>query len=245
MAERYHVAGIDLDYESINFGSMPAKETVRRLYPVFVRELEGRLQSKNKLLSVTVASRTSVTDPNWMVYDYVALGEAADRIRIMTYDYHWGGGSPGPIAPKWWVDRVLSFATQQIDPSKISFGLPAYGRDWFVKAVSGHCPATAHNTVSRSTRDMQNFADQLGVTPRWSDQGTSQTFTYVRTYSSGGNTCRAKREVWFDDAHSVAEKIQLVQTHQVRGVAMWALGYETQLMWNRLHAFGQQIVDGG
>jgi spore germination protein len=242
LADRYNVAGIDLDYESINFGSASAKQTVRTLYPVFVRELESRLQAKNRLLSVTVASRTSTSDPNWMVYNYAALGEAADRIRIMTYDYHWSGGPPGPIAPKWWVDQVLTFAVEQIEPNKISFGLPAYGRDWFVKSVSGHCPAAAHTTISRSTRDMQKFASQLGVSPRWSDQGTSQTFTYARNYSSGGSTCRAKRVVWFDDARSVAEKIQLVQTHEIRGVAMWALGYETQSIWNRLHTFGQQTA---
>ena len=45
-----------------------------------------------------------------MIYNYKALGAATDRVRIMTYDFHWSGGSAGPIAPKWWVQDVVSFA---------------------------------------------------------------------------------------------------------------------------------------
>ena len=242
LANRYDVDGLDLDYESINFGSASAKRTVRELYPVLVQELASRLHESGKLLSVTVASRTSRSDPNWMVYDYLALGAAADRIRIMTYDLHWSGGSPGPIAPKWWVEDVLSFAVSEIDPLKVSFGLPAYGRDWFVKSISGSCPASARATVSRSTRDMQHFARTRGINPHWNDRGTSRTFTYTQTYSAGGHRCRAKRAVWFDDARSVAEKIRLVQKYELRGVAMWALGYESQAMWDRLGTYGRKIA---
>ncbi|HVQ88329.1 MAG TPA: glycosyl hydrolase family 18 protein [Actinomycetes bacterium] len=242
LATRYDVDGLDLDYESINFGSSAAKQTVRTMYPVLVKELQARLAAKGMILSVTVASRTSVSDPNWFVYDYAALGAVADRIRIMTYDFHWSGGTPGPIAPKWWINKVLTFAVTQIDPSKISFGLPSYGRDWYAGTVSGNCPSVARNTISRSSRDMRAFAAARGIVPRWSERGTSRTFTYVQKYSVSGVTCRAKREVWFDDARSVAEKLPLVETHQIRGVAMWALGYETPLMWDKLREYGQAIA---
>ena len=242
LANRYHLDGIDLDYESINFGSSSAKLTVRKFYPVLVHALERRLQADGRLLSVTVAPRTSPADPNWFVYNYKALGAAADRIRIMTYDYHWSGGTPGPLGPKWWIEDVLSFAVNQIDSRKVSFGLPAYGRDWFVKTVSGHCPSVARTTVSRSTREMRQFAASKDITPRWSEHGTSRTFTYTRTYSSGGHTCRAQRSVWFDDARSVAEKIPLVKKYQLRGVAMWALGYESAATWDRLRTYGQRIA---
>lgn len=242
LADRYNLDGIDLDYESINFGSTTAKQKVRKLYPVLARKLHRRLASDGRLLSVTVAARTSVNDPNWMVYNYQALGAAADRFRIMTYDYHWSGGSPGPMSPKWWVNDVVSFAVTQVPSRKVSFGLPAYGRDWFVKTVSGSCPSSARTTVSRSTREMEKFAQSLGKNPKWSDRGTSRTFTYTKTYSSGGSTCRAKREVWFDDARSVEEKIKLVQAHQLRGVAMWALGYESAATWGKLRTYGQTIA---
>jgi spore germination protein len=242
LANRYHVDGLDLDYESINFGSESAKQTVRKLYPVLLQQLHKRLAARGRVLSVTVAARTSLSDPNWSVYNYKALGAAADRVRIMTYDFHWSGGSAGPIAPKWWVEDVVSFATTQIPSRKVSFGLPAYGRDWFVKSVSGRCPSAARTTLSGSTRDLQDLATSRGINPRWSARGTSRTFTYTKKYSAGGRTCRAKRAVWFDDARSVAEKIRLVQQYQLRGVAMWALGYESDATWNKLRSYGETIA---
>lgn len=242
LASRYHVDGLDLDFEAVNFGNAGAKQTVRALYPQFVANLEQRLQANHQLLSVTVPARTSRTDPNWYVYDYRRLGAAADRLRIMTYDYHWSGGLPGPMAPKSWVSEVLRYATSEVKSSKISFGIPAYGRDWFSKTVSGTCPASAHASTSRTTRAMQALAASEGVKPRWSKQGTSRTFSYRTHYSGGGRSCVAKRVVWFDDARSTAAKLPLVERYQIRGVAMWALGYESGGTWARLKDYGRRVA---
>jgi spore germination protein len=242
LAHRYNVDGLDLDYESINFGSNQARHQVRKLYPRFVKLLEHKLQQQGRLLSVTVAARTSATDPNWRVYDYPRLGSAADRLRIMTYDYHWSGGPAGPMAPMSWIEQVLDYATRVVNPSKISFGLPAYGRDWFKKSVHGTCPSFAHTTLSRTTRGMQVLAANEHVHPKWNARGTSRTFTYVRHYHSGGYHCKAKRVVWYDDAKSVAAKLPLVEQYQIRGVAIWALGYESSGMWKQLTGYGQRVA---
>ena len=242
LADRYNLRGLDLDYESINFGSASAKQTVRSQYPTLVNALEAKLQADGRMLSVTVAARRSVNDPNWMVFDYAALGAAADRIRVMTYDYHWSGGAPGPMAPKSWVDEVMSFASRQMPSTKLSLGLPAYGRDWFVKKLSGTCPASAHTPISRSTQAMQKFVNNRNIKTHWIDSATSRKFTYTQRYSSGGRTCKAKRVAWFDDARSVRVKTQLVKKYELGGVALWALGYETRSMWDSLRDFGRRTA---
>ena len=76
VVDRYNLDGIDLDYESINFGSTSAKSTVRRYYPTLLAELNARLDRIGAVTSVTVAARTSTTDPNWWVFNYPALGRA-------------------------------------------------------------------------------------------------------------------------------------------------------------------------
>lgn len=242
LVDRYHLDGIDLDYESINFGSSSARSIVREYYPALLRTLDARLDRRGAITSVTVAARTSRTDPNWWVYNYPALGREADRVRIMTYDFHWSGGSPGPIAPKWWVNDVAAYASNVIDSRKISMGMPAYGRDWFLEKISGTCPSSARATVSRSTRQMWDFAASLGKTPEWRDRATSRRFTYVRTYSAGGDTCRAKRVVWFDDGQSLKTKAQLVDTYDLRGIAIWALGNEGRGAWPALREFGRTLA---
>jgi spore germination protein YaaH len=242
LADRWDVAGLDLDYESINFGTNAGREAVRKYYPVFVGQLERKLQKHGRRLTVTVASRTSAGDPNWWVYAYGRLGKAADRIRIMTYDFHWAGGPPGPIAPKSWVNDVASFASRRINPGKISIGMPAYGRDWFGGTISGQCPASAKTTLSRTTADMEDFAASIGKKPIWRKDATSQYFSYTRKYSVGDRTCRAKRIVWYDDARSLQAKVGLVQRHRLRGIAIWALGNEGAGSWSRLTRYGRQLT---
>lgn len=242
LADQWDVAGLDLDYESINFGTDAGREAVRKYYPVFVAQLERKLQKHGRRLTVTVASRTSAGDPNWWVYNYERLGKAADRIRIMTYDFHWDGGPPGPIAPKSWVNDVASFASRRINPGKISIGMPAYGRDWFAGTISGRCPASARTTLSRTTADMEDFAASIGKTPVWRKDATSRYFSYTRKYSVGDRTCRAKRVVWYDDARSLQAKVGLVQRHRLRGIAIWALGHEGAGTWSRLTRYGRQLA---
>lgn len=242
VVDRYNLDGLDLDYETINFGSTAAKNTVRKMYPALIRDLDDRLNRRGAVTSVTVASRTSASDPNWRVFDYPALGREADRVRIMTYDYHWSGGSAGPIAPKHWVKTVAAYAAQEIPPRKISLGMPAYGRDWFAKKLSGKCPSSAYTTVSRTTKQMRIFARSIGKTPRWREQATSQRFAYTRKYSSGGNSCSVKRVVWFDDARSLKAKTPLVDRYGLRGIAIWALGSEGAGTWPTLTEYGRVLA---
>lgn len=242
LVDRYNVDGIDLDYESINFGSNADKATIRAKYPLLVRELDARLNKRGATTSVTVASRTSARDPNWWVFDYKALGAEADRVRIMTYDYSWSGGPAGPIAPKWWVQDVAAYAAKAIAPRKVSIGMPAYGRDWFAGKISGKCPAGAKATFSRTTRDMKAFANHINVKPEWRERASSRYFTYVRTYQSGGMKCKAKRVVWYDDARSLQAKTPLVKRYNLRGIALWALGNEDAASWDELRSFGRQLA---
>jgi spore germination protein len=140
------------------------------------------------------------------------------------------------------VNDVAKYAARVIPSRKVSLGMPAYGRDWFAGKVSGTCPASAKATVSRTTRSMQEFAKSIDVKPTWVERQSSRTFTYVRTYSSGGDTCKAKRVVWYDDARSLAAKTPLVERHNLRGIAIWALGNEGVGTWPNLTEFGRQLA---
>ncbi|MFL6178352.1 MAG: glycosyl hydrolase family 18 protein [Actinomycetes bacterium] len=242
LVDKYQLAGIDLDYETINFGSSADKATIRANYPLLIRAIDHRLNQRGAVTSVTVASRTSAKDPNWWVYDYKALGLEADRVRIMTYDYSWSGGPAGPIAPKWWVRQVASYAASAITPSKVSLGMPAYGRDWYVGTVSGRCPAGAKATVSRTTRQMKQFAHSIGKSPQWRQHATSQYFTYQKTYRSGDRRCTVQRAAWFDDAKSLNAKVPLVHRFGLRGIAIWALGNEGAGTWTQLTSYGRQLA---
>lgn len=91
--------GIDLDYESIPTAS-------RANFTAFVEVLAQKLHDRGKLLSVTVHARTS----DGGAQDWIAIGRAADSVKIMAYDYHWDTSAAGPLAPLDWLDAVATYA---------------------------------------------------------------------------------------------------------------------------------------
>ncbi len=72
-----------------------------------VYDLRVALHRQGRLLRDAVRVRTdNDTDyTNLAPYleDYYWLGRCADQLVLMTVDYHWDSGDPGPIAPLGWM----------------------------------------------------------------------------------------------------------------------------------------------
>ncbi len=215
--------GIDLDYESMNFGGTVAdRQAVRAGFVVLVRELNDALDGK--VLSVTVGPRTRADDPNWLVFDYDGIGAAADRVRIMTYDYHWRGGRPGAVAPLVWVEKVLTYAVTAIPAGKIEAGVPLYGYDWPADPAQadGHGNATA-----LSHAGAERLRERHDAPRQWSDAAAAPSFTY--TDAEG-----VRHQVWYNDAESTRAKSGLIEKYGLRGLAFWAVGAEDAGHWPAL-----------
>ena len=109
LVTRENFDGIDLDYEGFAFVDDYATwETTRPNWVAFVTELATALHARNKLLIVSVPpiydTKRNSDSGKW-VYDYAAMGEVVDRIRIMGYDYSFD--QPGPIAPIGWLRGAI------------------------------------------------------------------------------------------------------------------------------------------
>src|SRR5262245_12243197 len=104
--------GFDIDYEMID-------SSLRDEYSAFIVEPAAALNAQGKLLTIAVHAKTSVYGGLGGFQDWAVLGQAVDRLRIMTYDYHWRGGGPGPVAPIYWVESVAEYAKSVVDPAKV------------------------------------------------------------------------------------------------------------------------------
>ena len=240
MVTRVGADGLDLDFEAMNSPASPWRATVRKKFPVFVAGLRQALHKQGLVLSLTVAARVSDNDPNWTVYDYRALANLPDRVTVLTYDYHYAGGRPGPLAPVDWVNQVARYAHARFGRTPVFMGQPASGLNWYIKRESGRCPkldppitATAVPTVAQS----KTLAKSWGATIRWDAQSGESHFRYHRTYKESGKRCVALREVWFEDARSVKAKLNVVRKQHVRGIALWSLGVEDPHIWPMLTKF--------
>jgi spore germination protein len=202
--------GIDLDYENLSASD-------RLAFTDFVDQLAAALHANGKLLTVNVYAKTS--EPGtWSgpeAQDWWAIGQAADQVRIMTYEYHWSTSGPGPISPIDWVGDVLAFARTTIPSSKIMQGVPLYGYDW-----------VGQSGVDHVWEDMMALATQYGATVNWDAASASPWFTYLVN--------RTRHTVWFENASSVDAKLQLNTTYDVGGVGFWRLGGEDPGTWTAL-----------
>ena len=202
--------GIELDYE----GLYPAD---RDAYSALVAELADALHAIGKRLVLAVHASTGPKD-NWAGpggHDLKALGQSADELRIMAYDYHWMTSQPGPVSPISWVERVLKYATTQVPRFKLLLGVPFYGYDW-----------GPGNTRAVEWTDVQAILSKFKITPTDNGDGSGPHFTYI----SGG----AKREVWFEDEQSLAARVDLAQEYGLKGIAAWRLGGEDPGFWDVL-----------
>ncbi len=238
--------GLDLDYEAMAFGGTRAdRDTVKRLFPRLVRELERSLQRHGRSLTVTVAARTSDADPNWRVYDYAAIGAAADRMRLMAYDYHTTGSAAGPVAPLEWTSAVVRYAVSRVPSRKVQLAIPTYGYDW-VSSLRGTCPTGVRpRDVGRTTAQLNDLAASRGVSPVYDRRTGEAKFGYRTLYRGKRNgrtvSCTATRVVWFPTVSSTQAKAKLVGRYRLAGIAFWSLGGEDPAQWRALRAYARTL----
>lgn len=205
--------GVQLDLEGV---SPERRDDLSR----FVRDLAAALHAAGRTLSLAVPAKT-VDDPEhgWNgAYDYQALGEAADYLYLMAYDLHWSGGEPGPVAALPWVTDVIRHAISLVPSSKLILGVPGYGYDW------GPDGGTAYAWPRMAQR-----LEERGVTPVWDPvQGE-----YWATYDADDG----KHTVWYSGPESLAAKLELARQYNLKGVALWRLGFETEAERAQMAAF--------
>ncbi|MEV3856403.1 glycosyl hydrolase family 18 protein [Streptomyces sp. NPDC050095] len=212
--------GLDLDYETIAPTPESKYRAVRAGYAAFVTDLCARLHALRKQCFVTVSPKTRTTGRIW---DYRALGAAADRMRVMAYNMHHAEGPPGALSTPQWYDEILARATAEVPRAKLEMGLPAYGWDWAVdgKARARHVTSNEAEALRRQVKAPYAL-DPDSRTPHF-------------TYRDG----KTRRTVWYQDARGTAAHLPVLRKYGVPHTVLWALGFEQPELWRTL-ATGQR-----
>jgi spore germination protein YaaH len=213
--EKYNYDGVDIDFE----GMMSSE---REVFSAFIRELADGLHQRGGTLAIAIHARTSDGGgaAGAQAQDWYAIGQAVDRFRIMTYDYHWSGGGPGPVAPIYWVQEVMEYAKTKVDPSKIVVGVPFYGYDWVGMDGSPLTWFTIQDLL-------KIYEPKVSLLERDS-QGEVSESTFNYRDKDGYHT------VWFSSARSMEAKLDLVKQYDLAGIAIWRLGGEDPAYWQAI-----------
>lgn len=202
--ERKNYHGVNLDMEYISPDD-------RESYNAFLRELSDRLHSNGYILMTAVAPKYRADQPGILYesHDYLAQGEAADYVVIMTYEWGYTYSAPMSVQPIEEVRKVLQYAVTEIPSEKILMGMPNYGYDWTLPYTRGTAASSIGFTAALDLAVRNNseiFYDEKSQTP----------YFY---YTENGT----RHVVWFDDAMSIDAKLRLVDEFDLAGASYWTI----------------------
>lgn len=203
--EKKYYGGIDIDFEYIL-----AEDRIA--FAEFVTRVRISANAAGYPVSVALAPKTSDDQPG-LLYggkDYQLLGEAANHVLLMTYEWGYTYGPPMAVAPIHKVREVVEYALTRIPAEKINLGIPNYGYDWPLPYEKGITAArTISNTEAVEIAIANNAViefDQVSMSPHF-------------TYEADG----IMHEVWFEDVRSMKEKFSLIQEYHLRGADYWQI----------------------
>ena len=198
--------GVDIDFEYLT-------ETQKEGYNEFTLLLAQELHRNDKILVVAVPPKTSADQKGSLVegIDYAALGNNADYVMIMAYEYGYKYGPAMAIAPENMVRRVLDYAISEIPNEKILLGISNYGYDWTLPYVRGESDAPSIST----TRALE-IAKMYGAEIMFDEISKAPYFFYT-------DEIGLVHEVWYEDARSFEAKLSLIKEYNLAGGFIWDL----------------------
>lgn len=212
---KYKLDGINIDFENM-------KKEDKDMYSRFIIELTPRLKDMGIVVSVDVTAPDG--SETWsLCFDRNVIGDVADYIIFMAYDqYGTSSNKSGTTAGYDWVNLSLNkfLKTEEIESNKIILAIPLYTKLW-TEDSSG-------KVVKQSTVSMKNIDSILpsGVNKQWNDNLKQ----YYVEYQDGQYT----KKMWIEDEKSLKEKINLINSNNLGGVASWEKGMETDNFWTFL-----------
>ena len=210
-------AGVNIDFEYLYPND-------RESFITFLRNLKSRLSDIGKLLTVAVAPKYRDNQQGilYEAHDYRAIGEIADRVIIMTYEWGYLYGEPMAISPYSEVDAVISYAVTRIPPEKILMGVPNYAYDWALPFTPGNSADAITNTRAL------DIALDKGANIMFDERSQSPYFNYT-------DDAGVSHVVWFEDARSFDTKLNIVDKYNLAGISIWTINNLYPVYWSILN----------
>ncbi len=198
--------GLDVDFEFV----FPQDA---QPYAAFIARLNRELSPLGYPVIVALAPKTSATQRGLLYegHNYKLLGQAADQLLLMTYEWGYTYGPPMAVAPLPNVRRVVEYALTEIPAQKLWLGVPNYGYDWPLPFVQGESKAT-----SISNQYAVQLALRYNAAIQYDQTAQSPWFRYTDQQGR-------EHEVWFEDARSIRAKMALIPEYGLYGAGYWNL----------------------
>lgn len=227
--------GINIDFE----GGHIDTEDRGSVMNSFMTELTDSVHSWDSELEVSFASPAV----NWGGWELTGLANSCDYLFVMGYDFYGGWSSKtGPSAPlksstSYNVTTTIDVqyqTTRIFNPEKLILGVPYFGPHFTASNSSEGAEVLSYVGATRF-RDAQSEFNSFGV--NWSNTFDNSWYNFL-----SGST---NHQVWIDNDSSLSLKYDLAISRNLKGVGMWALGYDgtRDELWNLLEEKFTDVVN--
>jgi spore germination protein YaaH len=214
--------GVNLDFE-------PLPSAVRGEYVRLVRAVRRALDAVDPTLQLTFDLTPDVASfpLSRLVHD-----DAADAAVLMAYEYRTAGshvaGSVAPLRDPDGLDVRTSLRRARADApaDRLILATPWYGRAWSTRSDEpGAHVRRSERYLGSSSAYYRVSIPRAVVSGRYWDKTQGSAWTVYQGRSC--ETCPiSARQLWYDDVDSVKAKVGLALRRKLRGVGVWALGYQ-------------------
>ena len=198
-------------------------------YTRLVQMVAAAMHKQHRLLRVASLVRNNdmvdseVTNVAPYLLDYGNLAKYADQLVLMAIDFHYQGGTPGPISPLADVTQVANYVRSYGVPlSKLAIEVPNYSYDWPVTASGANATNSSGQVIQAAQLNPTQLAAEMQAGD-WRKLGTQDGETqYSYTTTAGGKT--VQHIVW-DSATAISyEKAQLAKVLPGVAINIWQIG---------------------
>lgn len=205
--------GVNIDFEYLGGFS----DTIRDGFTRLITNLKAEL--KRQIPGSTLSVDTYlVSGSEQGIFDIPALSNQLDYFVIMGYDMHTPSGKPGPVSAMGGDTNIIGYVQNYLEkttPNKLVLAVPYYGYDWLTSAKDNPSKLDTkiipYAEIADASKNLQLSWDETSQTP-------------FITYKENG----VERVVHFDNVRSLAIKYDFINSKNLKGVGLWALGYDGQ-----------------
>lgn len=206
--------GINVDFENLKEAGIPH-------YLQFLRELTSAAHAQNLVVSVD----TPVPQAYTMYYQRGEQARFVDYMIVMAYDEHFAGSEEaGSVSSLPFVQQAVEEMTWVMPADQVICGIPFYTRVWTEKFGQ-----SAIISEVLGMDGAKNYAKENQMTETW-DASLGQNVATVETSD-------ARYTIWMEDEQSMEEKLKVIQSADLAGVAEWKLGFECADVWSLISEY--------
>ncbi len=211
-------SGVTIDFEGLYGASQ------REGFTAFLALLDQALEARG--LHLFVAVQPVAEYGYFDGYDYRAIGELADKVILMAHDYNavdlsgFESSSYHKTAALTPLDAVYYSLREITDPetgvsdrSKLVLAISFNAMAWSVRNDLLQSGTPVYPSMDTVRRRLLQPDTMIG----WSE-------TYKNPYAVYKTESGEEFFLWYEDARSVSEKLQLARLFGINGVSLWRLG---------------------